>query len=204
MAESLRLLAIPPDALPATGTAGKHTGNESMRAHLMNPHGREVDSAEWAKGTFTYLSWPRRKAVARLARRIREDSIWIRRACLTQPDVQQATALRVAARSRRDFVARLAKDWPFPSARASSRHRSGQQRGSREVGKGAQRREERDVVIPPERRATPQRTRRVASCIGFGAQAWTDLLRALSAVIGVGVASASSSTLCARNAAHGG
>jgi hypothetical protein len=28
--------------------------------------------------------------------------------------VQQATALRVAARSRRDFVARLAKDWAIP------------------------------------------------------------------------------------------
>ncbi len=39
-----------------------------------------------------YLSWPRRRAVARLARRIREDSIWIRQACITQPGVQQATA----------------------------------------------------------------------------------------------------------------
>ena len=66
------------------------------------------------------------------------------------------------------------------------------------------RREECDVVIPPERRATPQRTRRFASSIGFGAQAWTDLSRAVSAAIGVGTASASNSTLCARNAAHGG
>ncbi len=173
-----------------------------VRAHLLNPHGREADSAEWAKGTFDYLSWPRRRAVARLARRIREDSIWIRRACLTQPDVQQATALRVAARSRRDFVARLAMDWPLPSARASSRHRSGLQRGSREVVKGAHRHEECDVVVPPERRVTLQHARRVASPLkksdvqielavpafgwGFGAQARSTLLRALQMTTGIG------------------
>ncbi len=57
-----------------------------------------------------YLSWPRRRPVARLARRAREDSINIRRAGPTPTGVQQATAHRVAARSRRDFVARLAKD----------------------------------------------------------------------------------------------
>jgi hypothetical protein len=177
----------------------------------MNPHGREADSEGQAKGTFDYLSWPRRRAVARLARRIREDSIWIRRACLTQPDVQQATALRVAARSRRDFVARLAKDWPLPSARASSRHRSGLQRGSREVVKGAHRHDCRrgfspePVVKPFAAKAAPtrpQHARRVATPLkksdvrirfavpafgwGFRAQARTTLLRSLQMTTGIG------------------
>ena len=38
------------------------------------------------EGISHYLSWPRRRAVGRLARRIREDSIWIRQAFATQPD----------------------------------------------------------------------------------------------------------------------
>jgi hypothetical protein len=34
----------------------------------------------------------------------------------------------------------------------------------------AARHKERDVVVPPERRVTPQHARRVASRLGFGAQ----------------------------------
>ncbi len=48
----------------------------------------------------------------------------------------------------------------------------------------AARREECDVVIPLKRRATPQRTRRVASRTGFGAQARKTSLRALPMTTG--------------------
>ncbi len=137
------------------------------------------------KGNSIYLPWSRRRAVVRLARRIREDSIWIRQACLTQPNRLSAFVALRRARCRLIFSAQALSthqsnyfrnkcqsapgmfaidaakaDWatahagcgqiaprlccapcqglrPLPSARVASRHRSGPQRGSREVYRGA-------------------------------------------------------------------
>ena len=49
----------------------------------------------------------------------------------------------------------------------------------------AARREECDVVVPPERRATQQHDRRVASHSGFDPQARNTLLRALRMTTGM-------------------
>ncbi len=68
----------------------------------------------------------------------------------------------------------------------------------------AARHEERGVVIPHERRVTPQHARRVASRTGFGAQARNTSLRALPMTTALDAARASSPNLCARNAAHEG
>ncbi len=50
----------------------------------------------------------------------------------------------------------------------------------------AARREERTVVVPLKRRITPQRTRRIASRTGFGAQARSTSLRTLPMTNGIG------------------
>ncbi len=106
-------------------------------ARRADPYGRPVHSGRRPKGIAKYLSWPRRRAVARLARRICEDSIWIRQAYPTQPGGQQATAHAGCGQiaPRLCYAPRQGLR-PFPSARAASRHRSGQQRGSREVLSG--------------------------------------------------------------------
>ena len=82
----------------------------------------------------------------------------------------------------------------------------------------AARREERDVVVPPERRATPQHARRVASPLkksdvrirfalptigwGFGAQQRICLMRVLQMIIRFKRGSRLHRHMCARNAAH--
>ncbi len=68
----------------------------------------------------------------------------------------------------------------------------------------AARREERTVVVPLKRRVTQQRTGRVASRTGFGAQARNTSLRALPMTNGIGRGSRLVSEPVRRNAAHEG